>query len=158
MEAFGALLYANSAMVVEIPVVLLIRTIDADILFQGLVCTFRLSVGLRMVSRSEVEFHVKSFSKSARELGDKLGATVRGDVVRYTMLGENMNDDNWGKFFRINGVVCKDKDGLLAQSITTRIAVNLLESGNCSMKFIEMESHGQFWNRQGFKQTVQDLT
>lgn len=31
---------------------------------------------------------------------------------------------------------------LLARSITTRIAVNPLESGNCSMKSIEMESHG----------------
>ncbi len=30
---------------------------------------------------------------------------------------------------------------LLAQLITTRIAVNLLESGNCSMKSIEIESH-----------------
>ncbi len=30
---------------------------------------------------------------------------------------------------------------LLAQLITTRIAVNPLESGNCSMKSIEMESH-----------------
>ncbi len=31
--------------------------------------------------------------------------------------------------------------GLLAQSITTRIAVNPLESSNGSMKSIEMESH-----------------
>ncbi len=32
---------------------------------------------------------------------------------------------------------------LLARLITTRIAVNPLESGNCSMKSIEMESHGR---------------
>ncbi len=49
-------------------------------------------VALQMISRSEVEFHVKSFSKGVHELGDKFGAMVRGDVVRYTMLGENMND------------------------------------------------------------------
>ncbi len=58
-----------------------------------LICTFCLSVGLWMISRSEVEFHVKSFSKGTRELGDKLGAAVRGDVVRDTMIGENMNDE-----------------------------------------------------------------
>ncbi len=46
-----------------------------------------------MISRSEVKFHVKGFSKGAHELGDKLGAAVRGDVVRDTMLGENMNDE-----------------------------------------------------------------
>ncbi len=32
---------------------------------------------------------------------------------------------------------------LLARSIITRIAVNPLESGSCSMKTIEMESHGR---------------
>ncbi len=53
---------------------------------------FHLSVGLQMISRSEVKFHVKSFSQSTHELGDKLGAAVRGDVVRDTMLRENMND------------------------------------------------------------------
>ncbi len=29
-----------------------------------------------MISRSEVKFHVKGFSKGAHELGDKLGAVV----------------------------------------------------------------------------------
>ena len=38
---------------------------------------------------------------------------------------------------------------LLAQSITTRIVVNLLESGNCSMRSIEMESHGCFRTGKG---------
>ncbi len=45
-----------------------------------------------VISGSEVKFHVKGFSKGARELGDKLGAAVRGDVVRNAMLRENMND------------------------------------------------------------------
>ncbi len=79
--------------VVVNPVVLLIRTINADILFQGLICTFRLSVGFRMISGSEVKFHVEGFSKGARELGDKLGTAVRCDVVRNAMLGENVNDE-----------------------------------------------------------------
>ncbi len=44
-----------------------------------------------MISGSEVKFHVKGFSKGACEVGDKLRAAVRSDVVRDTMLGENMN-------------------------------------------------------------------
>ncbi len=64
-----------------------------DVLFQGLVCTFHLSVGLQMISQSEVKFHVKGFSKGMCELGDKFGAAVRGDMVRDAMLGENMNDE-----------------------------------------------------------------
>ncbi len=54
---------------------------------------FHLSVGLWMISGSEVKFHVKGFSKGTCKLGDKLGATVRSDVIRDTMLGENMNDE-----------------------------------------------------------------
>ncbi len=46
-----------------------------------------------MISRSEMKFHVKGFSKGTCELGDKFGAAVRGDVVRDTMLRENMNDE-----------------------------------------------------------------
>ncbi len=53
---------------------------------------FHLSVSLRMISGSEVKFHVKGFSKGMHELGDKLRATIRGDIVRDTMLRENMND------------------------------------------------------------------
>ncbi len=45
-----------------------------------------------MISGSEVEFHVKGFGKRAHELGDKFRAAVRGDMVRDTMLRENMND------------------------------------------------------------------
>ncbi len=57
-----------------------------------LMCTFHLSIGLQMISRSEVEFHVEGFSKGTCELGDKFGAVVRGDVVRNAMLGEDVND------------------------------------------------------------------
>ncbi len=38
-----------------------------------------------MVSGSKVKFHVKGFGKGSHELGDKLGAVVRGDVVRDAM-------------------------------------------------------------------------
>ncbi len=71
----------------------MIRTIDADVLFQGLICTFSLSVGLQMVSKSEVKFTVKDFSKGVRGLGDKLRTAVRSDVVRNAMFRENMNNE-----------------------------------------------------------------
>ncbi len=35
---------------------------------------------------------LRGFSKGMYELGDKLRATVRDDMVRDTMLRENMND------------------------------------------------------------------
>ncbi len=48
---------------------------------------------------------------------------------------------------------------LLVWLITTRIVVNLLESGNCSMKSIEMESHGHSRTGKGLSkpQTIDNL-
>ena len=42
------------------PIVLLIVAIDLEVLFQGLVHVFSLSVTLGMITRGEVKLHVKS--------------------------------------------------------------------------------------------------
>ena len=42
------------------PIVLLIVAIDLEVLFQGLVHAFGLSITLGVISRGEVELHVKS--------------------------------------------------------------------------------------------------
>lgn len=58
------------------PIVLLIGAINADVLLEGLIGTFRLSVGFGMVTGGEMEFHIDGLSEGLEELGDKLGATV----------------------------------------------------------------------------------
>jgi len=78
------------------PIVLLIIAIDSNVLFQGLICLFGLSVGFRMITRGEMELHIQSCSKRLEEVGYKLGALVGGNVRRNTMFRENMhNAERW---------------------------------------------------------------
>ena len=43
------------------PVILLIVVVDSEVLFQGLVGVFGLSVTFRVISRGEMKLHVKGF-------------------------------------------------------------------------------------------------
>ena len=49
-------------------VVLLVVAVDSDVLLQSLVHSFHLSVSLRVVSRSEMKFHVKRNSKGLEKV------------------------------------------------------------------------------------------
>ena len=73
------------------PIVLLIIAINSNVLFQGLICLFSLSVSFRMITGGEVEFHIQGCSEGLEEVGYKLRATVRGDMRLNAMLGEYMH-------------------------------------------------------------------
>ena len=60
------------------PVVLL----DAEVLFQGLVYMFCLTVCLWMVTGGEVQADPEKCAKRTEKVGDELGTSVRGDMRR----------------------------------------------------------------------------
>jgi len=72
---------------------LLVVAVGAEVLLKGLVDPLGLSVSLGMISRGEMEFHTEGSSKAAEEVGNELQAAVRGNMSRYSMLGENMEDE-----------------------------------------------------------------
>ena len=72
---------------------MLVVAVAAEILFEGLICAFGLSVAFWVISRSEVKLHVEGFTESAEEMGDKLRAAIGGDVEGNAVLGENMHDE-----------------------------------------------------------------
>jgi len=72
------------------PIVLLIVAIDLNVLFQGLICSFSLSVGFGVITRGEMELHIQSYSKRLEEVGYKLGALVGSNVRPNTMFKEYM--------------------------------------------------------------------
>ena len=75
------------------PVVLLVVTVDVEVLLEGLVGTLCLPIPLRVVSRGEVELHVKGFTKRAEEVGDEFQTSVGGGMSGYSMFGEDMGDE-----------------------------------------------------------------
>ena len=74
------------------PVVLSIGAEGVDDLFKGLVDSFCLTIGFQVVSGGEVQVHVQRFSKRAEEDGNELRPSVRSDVSRYSMLGEDISN------------------------------------------------------------------
>ena len=77
------------------PVVLSIGAEGADDLFKGLVDSFCLTIGFRMVSGGEVQVHVQCFSKRAEEDGNELRPSVGSDVSWYSMLGEDISNEEF---------------------------------------------------------------
>ena len=78
------------------PVVLLVVAVGVEVLLKGLVDPLGLSVSLRMISRGGMEFHTEGSSKAAEEVGNELRAAVRGNMSQYSVLGEDMEDEEAG--------------------------------------------------------------
>ena len=87
------------------PVVLLVVAVGANVLLEGLIDAFRLSITLWMISGGEVQFHAKSSSEGAEEPGGKLRAAVASDVRWNSVLGKDMSDEEFCKLDSGNGVV-----------------------------------------------------
>ena len=52
-----------------------------------------------MVTGSEVELHVKSFSKGAEKVGDEFRAMVGSDMFQNAVFGEHMHNEQHCKVF-----------------------------------------------------------
>ena len=74
------------------PVVLLVVTVDVEVLLEGLVGMLCLPIPLRVVSRGEVELHVEGFTKRAEEVGDEFWTSIGGGMSRYSVFGEDVGD------------------------------------------------------------------
>jgi hypothetical protein len=99
------------------PVVLLVRAVRTEILFESLISPFGLAVGLWMVARGEVELHVKGLAESSEEARDKLRASVEGDMQGDTVFGEDMHDKEFGESGRVNGIVSWNEYTLLTELV-----------------------------------------
>jgi hypothetical protein len=77
-------------------VILLKIEINLEILLQGLIYAFHLSVTFWMVSQSEVQLYIQGLSERMEETGHKLRTSVRGDMRQNSMLGEDMDDKKFG--------------------------------------------------------------
>ena len=96
-----------------IPIVLLVIAKYLEVLFQGLISPFGLSVAFRMISRGEMKLHVKCFSKRNEKLGDELRTTVRGHVFGNAVFREHMHDEYYCEVFRGAMDSCQDEYALL---------------------------------------------
>ena len=88
-----------------------------EVLFQGLVRSFRSSVTLRMISGGEVELYVQGFSERTEEPGDEFGPTVGGNMLRNSVFGEHMSNEQNCKVFGGTMDSCWNEDTLLGKAV-----------------------------------------
>ena len=62
------------------PVVLLEITVNVEVLFQGLIYAFCLTICLWMITGGEVQADPEKHAERVEKVGDELGASVGGDM------------------------------------------------------------------------------
>ena len=70
------------------PVVWLKITVNVEVLFQGLVYMFCLTICLWMITGGEVQADPEEHAKRMEKAGDELGTLVRGDMCQDSMFRE----------------------------------------------------------------------
>jgi len=75
---------------------LLVVAVGAEVLLEGLIDPLGLSISLGIISQGKVELHAEGSSEAAEEMGNELRAVVRGNMSRYSVLGEDMEDEEAG--------------------------------------------------------------
>ena len=99
------------------PIVLLIIAKYSQVLFQSLVCSFRLTITFGMISRSEVELHVECFSKRSEKSRKEFGASVGGYMFRDSVFREHVSYKYGRKVFGGAVDCCRNEDALLGESV-----------------------------------------
>ena len=115
------------------PIILLITQKASEILFQCLVCSFRLPVGLRMVAGGEVTRDLEHLEEMLPKFGDELRSPVIDDNVREVMMPKYLTHDKG------SGLLASD--GLSTRSTTVKIASNPFETGRSVIKSRQIDCH-----------------
>ena len=70
-----------------------------------------------MISGGEVELHVQGFSERTEEPGDEFGPTVGGNMLRNSVFGEHVSNEQNCKVFGSAMNCCWNEDTLLGKAV-----------------------------------------
>ncbi|KAG6881046.1 hypothetical protein C0992_002010, partial [Termitomyces sp. T32_za158] len=71
--------------------------VEAEILLKGLIHSFGLAIGFRVVSGRESNLDVERLAERGPELGDEEGAAVGDDIVWEPVFGEYVFEEEFGE-------------------------------------------------------------
>jgi hypothetical protein len=71
----------------------LVTAIHVEILFEGLVETFGLSISFQVVAEGVVNLHVQGLAQTTEEVRDEFRAPITGDMCGNSVFGEDMDDE-----------------------------------------------------------------
>jgi len=99
------------------PIVLLVVTVDSEVLFESLVRSLGLTISFWVITRGEMQGHSECFFERAEEVGDELRTSVGGDMGGYSVFGKHMCDEELGKLRGTDGVVGRNEYSLLREAV-----------------------------------------
>ena len=115
-----------------------------------------LSIALQVITRCEVEAHVERFAEGTQKTGHELSSAIRCGVVRDTMLGIDMHDEQEHELFRVNGVNGGDEDALLGEVVNNN--EDSRKTAGEGQLFNEVHRYRiprTQWCRKGFQEAIQ---
>jgi hypothetical protein len=95
----------------------LITAIDLEILFEGLIHSFSLPITFGMITRCEMQPHIKGFSEGLEEMGDKLGTTIGCYMGWDSVFGKDMEYKQLCELRGSDHIVSQNEYGLLHESV-----------------------------------------
>ena len=78
-----------------------------------------MSVTFQMITGSEVELHIKCFSKGAEKTGDEFGTAVGSDMFWNAMFGEHVHNKQHCKVFGSEVDGCRNEYALLGELVNS---------------------------------------
>ena len=99
------------------PIVLLITQKTPEVLFQHLICSFRLPISLGMVAGGEVTRDLEHLEEMLPKFGDELRSSVTIDTVWEAMMPKYLTHDKGGSFLTSDGLSKRHKMCHLSISI-----------------------------------------
>ena len=73
----------------------MIVAVNMEVLFESLIRTLSLAITFGVIARGDMELHVKCLTKCLEEGGHELGAPIRCNVQGDSMLGEDMDHEEF---------------------------------------------------------------
>ena len=92
---------------------MLISTVNTEILLQSLIHAFGLSVGFGMISCSEVKLDIQDLTESRHEAGDEDQTAIGGDMLRKTVLRENVDEEELSEDLGGDILGCRNANSVL---------------------------------------------
>ena len=93
---------------------------DAKVLFQSLVCTFGLSVGLGVISCADVLRDSQGAAEFSGECGCEMGVLIRNDTCGKSIMWEYVSSVKFSCAFGVDGFIAGNKNGCFQESVCDR--------------------------------------
>ena len=90
---------------------------NAEVLFQSLICTFRLSIGLRVIGGADVLCDSQGTAEFSGECGCETGISVGNDACGKSVMWKYVSSVKFGGVFGISGFIAGNENRCFREGV-----------------------------------------